>query len=72
MSQTLESPFDDIRVLAVVRLQRRIQDLIEANPEWRTQWPRYTEEEWTEFVKLHGGGLISEQDITESIGSIRC
>ena len=34
IAQTLESPFDDVRILAVVRLQKRIDDLIEGADDW--------------------------------------
>ena len=62
IAQTLDSPFDDVRMLAVVRLQKRIDDLIEAADDW-TAWPRFTADTWSEYVKQHGGGLISATDV---------
>ena len=48
-------------MLAVVRLQKRIDDLIEAADDWII--PRFTAETWSEYVKQHGGGLLSASDV---------
>ena len=61
LAQTLDSPFDDVRMMAVVRLQKRIDDLIESAEDW-TKWPRFTAETWSEYVSQQGGGLISATD----------
>ena len=62
LAQTLESPFDDVRMLAVVRLQSRIDRLIESAEDWTT-WPRFTAESWSEYVRQYGGGIISSSDV---------
>ena len=62
LAQTLDSPFDDVRMLAVVKLQHRIDERIELAEDW-TAWPRFTTESWSEYVKQHGGGLISASDV---------
>lgn len=68
---TLDSAFEDVRVLGVVRLQERINEMIKAVPNWKTEWQRFTLEEWKEMVDSQTkGGFVDTVHIVSTNASL--